>query len=107
MTGAMLAAAAEGTMVLVDGFISGAAALAAAALAPVVRERMVLSHLSAEPGHRVIAAKLELKPVLDMGLRLGEGSGAAALMPLIDSAAALLHEMGTLAEDGVLLENPA
>ena len=107
MTGAMLASAAEGALVLVDGFISGAAALTAAAMAPLVRERMVLSHLSAEPGHRAMAAKLELLPLLDLGFRLGEGTGAAMAMPLVEAGAALLSEMGTLAEELVHLKDPS
>lgn len=107
MCGAMLAAAAGGALVLIDGFISGAAALAAYAMAPEIRQRMVLSHLSAEPGHRAMAAKLELVPVLDLGFRLGEGTGAAMAMPLVEAGAALLSEMGTLAEELVSLQDPS
>ncbi len=107
MCGAMLAVAADGALVLIDGFISGAAALTAFAMAPGIRERMVLSHLSAEPGHRAMAAKLELKPVLDLGFRLGEGTGAAAVMPLVEAGAALLSEMGTLAEELIILQDPS
>ena len=107
MCGAMLAAAANGAMVLIDGFISGAAALTASAMAPDIRQRMVLSHLSAEPGHRAMAAKLELVPVLDLGFRLGEGTGAAMVMPLVEAGVALLTEMGTLAEELVHLEDPS
>ncbi len=107
MCGAMLAAAAGDALVLIDGFISGAGALCAFAMAPVVRERMVLSHLSAERGHRAMAAKLELKPLLDLGLRLGEGTGAAMAMPLIEAGAALLSGMGTLEEELVKLQDPS
>jgi len=107
MSGAMLGAAAGGAMVLIDGFISGAASLCAFAMAPEVRERMVLSHLSAEPGHRAMAAKLELKPLLDLGFRLGEGTGAAMAMPLVEAGAALLGEMGTLEEELIKLEDPS
>ncbi len=107
MCGAMLTGAADGALVLIDGFISGAAALTAYSMAPLVRERMVLSHLSAEPGHRAMAAKLELKPVLDLGFRLGEGTGAAAVMPLVAAGAALLSGMGTLEEELVKLQDPS
>ena len=107
MSGAMLAAVAKGTLVLIDGFISGAAALCAVAMAPTARERMVLSHLSAEPGHRAMAAKLELKPLLDLGFRLGEGTGAAMAIPLIQAGTALLKEMGTLEEELVKLQDPS
>lgn len=107
MCGAMLASAASGALVLIDGFISGAAALAACAMAPELRRRMVLSHLSAEPGHRVMAAKLELNPVLDLGFRLGEGTGAAMAMPLVEAGAALLSKMGTLADELVHLQDPS
>ncbi|MCK5735469.1 MAG: nicotinate-nucleotide--dimethylbenzimidazole phosphoribosyltransferase [Spirochaetaceae bacterium] len=107
MCGAMLASAADGAMVLIDGFISGAGALTAFAMAPVVRERMVLSHLSAERGHRAMAAKLELKPLLDLGFRLGEGTGAGMAMPLIEAGAALLSEMGTLEEELIKLKDPS
>ena len=107
MCGAMLAAAANGAMVLIDGFISGAAALTASAMAPDIRQRMILSHLSAEPGHRAMAAKLELVPVLDLGFRLGEGTGAAMVMPLVEAGVALLTEMGTLAEELVHLQDPS
>jgi len=107
MCGAMLGGGAAGAMLLIDGFISGTAALTACAMAPLVRERMVLSHMSAEPGHRAVAAKLGLLPVLDLGLRLGEGSGAAAVMPLIEAATTLLSEMSTLDEELIELQDPS
>ncbi|OQX29626.1 MAG: nicotinate-nucleotide--dimethylbenzimidazole phosphoribosyltransferase [Spirochaeta sp. LUC14_002_19_P3] len=106
MAGAMLGAAAEGALVLIDGFISAAAALAALGLAEKLKRRMVLSHLSAEPGHGVIAHALGMKPLLDLNMRLGEGTGTALSMTLIESAAAVLKEMGTLAEEGVELSGP-
>ncbi|MCG8454439.1 MAG: nicotinate-nucleotide--dimethylbenzimidazole phosphoribosyltransferase [Spirochaetales bacterium] len=106
MAGAMLAAASEGALVVVDGFISGSAALCAAAFAPMIRERMVLSHLSVEPGHKAMAAALELRPLVNLGFRLGEGTGSAAVMPLIEDAAALLTEMGTLEEELVAFAPP-
>jgi nicotinate-nucleotide--dimethylbenzimidazole phosphoribosyltransferase len=107
MCGAMLAGAAEGCLVLIDGFISGAAALTACAMAPAARERMVLSHMSAEPGHRAVAAKLEMVPLLDLGFRLGEGTGAAMAMPLVEAGAAILNEMGTLADELIHLQAPS
>lgn len=107
MCGAMLAAAADGALVLIDGFISGAAALAACVMAPEIRQRMVLSHLSAEPGNRAMSARLELIPVLDLGFRLGEGTGAAMAMPLVEAGAALLSQMGTLADELVNLGDPS
>lgn len=107
MCGAMLATAANGALVLIDGFISGAAALCASVMAPEIRQRMVISHQSAEPGHRAMAAKLELNPILDLGFRLGEGTGAAMAMPLVEAGAALLCEMGTLADELVHLQDPS
>ncbi len=95
MAGAMVGAASEGALVLIDGFISGTAALIAIQMAPALRDRVVLSHLSLEPGHGVIARRLGLIPLLDLGLRLGEGTGAALAMNLVESSAALLSEMGT------------
>ena len=107
MCGAMLGAASSDNLVIIDGFISGAAALAAAVLVPESKERMLLSHLSAEPGHRIMASEMELKPVLDLGFRLGEGTGAAAVMPLAAAGADLLSKMGTLQEELIKLEDPS
>ncbi len=78
---------------LIDGFISSAGALIAATLSPAARDCMILAHGSAEPGHRIMAATLGKKPLLDLGMRLGEGTGAALAMHLADAAVALLREM--------------
>ncbi len=99
MAGAMIGAASESALILIDGFISSTAALIAIQLAPNLHSRVVLSHLSSEPGHCVIARSLELVPLLDLKLRLGEGTGAALAMNLVESSAALLSEMGTLEDE--------
>jgi nicotinate-nucleotide--dimethylbenzimidazole phosphoribosyltransferase len=94
------AAKAKATIVL-DGFISGAAALVAERLAPGTRSHMIAGHLSAEPGHRAVLEKLGVEPVLDWTLRLGEGTGALMAMPMLDAAAAILTQMARLDELGV------
>jgi nicotinate-nucleotide--dimethylbenzimidazole phosphoribosyltransferase len=101
LSGVALGAAAEHMVVLVDGFISSVAALVAARLAPGAVETMIAAHLSPEPGHRVVLDALGLEPVLDLGLRLGEGSGAALCLPVLDAALAVLAEMATFADAGV------
>ena len=101
LAGVMLGVAARRRVVVLDGFISTSAALIAQALAPVATEYFVASHLSAERGHQVSLAQLGLRPLLDLGLRLGEGSGAALAMPLIEASAACLREMATFEEAGV------
>ena len=101
MAGAMLAAASRGWAVIVDGYIAGAAALLAIALDPRVKDFLVWSHRSAEPGAKRLLAKLEIEPVLDFNLRLGEGSGAALAMPILRSACAVMREMATFSGAGV------
>lgn len=101
LTGAFITCAQEGLPVLVDGFIAGCAALVATRYAPGVRDWMIFGHCSAEPGHRRILEALDAKPLLDLGLRLGEGSGAAAAVPLVRLACSLHNEMATFAEAGV------
>jgi len=101
LVGVILGAAAHGTPVLVDGFISGAAALVAAALQPLVKEFLIASHCSAEPGHRAVLRELSLSPLLDLELRLGEGTGAALAMPLVEAALAIYREMATFKDAGV------
>jgi nicotinate-nucleotide--dimethylbenzimidazole phosphoribosyltransferase len=101
IAGAMLAGAAQGVPVLVDGFIATAGAMLAAALQPELRPYLIAAHRSAEPGHDVALAWLELKPLLDLRLRLGEGSGAALAMPLVEAAARILNEMATFDQAGV------
>jgi nicotinate-nucleotide--dimethylbenzimidazole phosphoribosyltransferase len=101
LAGVCLGAAAEGCVVLLDGFVTGAAALVAARLAPGAADRMVASHLSPEPGHALVLAELGLRPLLDLGLRLGEGSGALLALPLVDASLALLADMATFGAAGV------
>ncbi|GAB4271555.1 MAG: nicotinate-nucleotide--dimethylbenzimidazole phosphoribosyltransferase [Deferrisomatales bacterium] len=101
LAGVVLGAAAAGIPVLVDGFISTAGALVACALAPHARPYVIAAHRSQEPGHRIMLEHLGLDPLLDLDLRLGEGTGAALAMPLVDGAAAVLREVATFAEAGV------
>jgi nicotinate-nucleotide--dimethylbenzimidazole phosphoribosyltransferase len=101
LAGVALEAAARDAVVVLDGFISSTAGLLAALLAPDVTGRMVASHLSPEPGHAVVLDALRLRPVLDLGLRLGEGSGAALVLPLLAAARDVLVEMATFADAGV------
>jgi nicotinate-nucleotide--dimethylbenzimidazole phosphoribosyltransferase len=106
IAGAMLAAAAHQVPVVVDGFIATAGALIASALAPQASAYMIAGHRSAEPGHDAALACLGLRPLLDLGMRLGEGTGAVLAMNLVDAAARILGEMATFAEAGVS-EKPA
>lgn len=101
MAGVMLAGAAADVPVVVDGFIAGAAALVATGLAPALPGRLLASHRGAEPGHAVQLEALGLEPLLDLGLRLGEGTGALLAMPLIEAAARTLSEMATFGEANV------
>jgi nicotinate-nucleotide--dimethylbenzimidazole phosphoribosyltransferase len=101
LAGAALGGAAAGCVVLLDGFVTGAAALVAARLAPDIGGHMVASHRSPEPGHALVLADLRLRPLLDLGLRLGEGSGAALALPLLSSSLAILADMATFASAGV------
>lgn len=98
MAGLMLGAAERRIPVVVDGFIAGAAAAIAIGLHPEVRSMLVGSHASFEPGHRMIMQHIGIPTYLDLGLRLGEGTGAALLFPIIDAAVRILTEMHTLAE---------
>jgi len=101
LAGVFLGAAAGKRPVVVDGFISGAAALIAHAIAPEAGQRFISSHQSVEPGHRLALSHMGLEPLLDMGMRLGEGSGAALSMHIIEAAAKCLSDMATFAEAGV------
>jgi nicotinate-nucleotide--dimethylbenzimidazole phosphoribosyltransferase len=101
IAGVCLAAAARRMPVLVDGFISTAGAALAWRLAPSSVDYMVAAHLSVERGHRALLDAMGLKPLLDLGLRLGEGTGAALAMPLCVSACRILDEMATFSEAGV------
>jgi nicotinate-nucleotide--dimethylbenzimidazole phosphoribosyltransferase len=101
LVGLALGAAAGGALVLLDGFVASAAALVATRLAPAARDRMIAAHRSPEPGHGAILEALSLRPILDLGLRLGEGTGAALALPVINGALALMAEMATFEEAGV------
>lgn len=101
LTGSYIACAQIGLPVLVDGFISSVAALVATRLCAGAKEWMLFSHASAEPGHRALLEALDARPLLDLGMRLGEGSGAAVAVPLLRMACALHNEMATFAEAGV------
>jgi nicotinate-nucleotide--dimethylbenzimidazole phosphoribosyltransferase len=101
LVGVILGAASHRLPIVLDGFISGAAALAAAKISRRVRDYLVAGHRSAEAGHGVILKHLGLAPLLDLGLRLGEGTGAVLAMHLIDDAVALLNEMATFADAGI------
>jgi len=101
IAGFYLEAARQGIPVMLDGYISTAAALAAAAIEPGVVDWMLASHESAEAGHRFALEKLKLRPLLDLGLRLGEGTGAALALPIVRAALALHSGMATFGEAGV------
>ncbi|HZU07076.1 MAG TPA: nicotinate-nucleotide--dimethylbenzimidazole phosphoribosyltransferase [Chloroflexota bacterium] len=101
LVGVTLAAAARRVAVLVDGLAATAAALLAVRLCPAVREYLIAGHASAEPGQRAALAALDLLPLLDLGLRLGEGSGAMLALQLLRAAVQLHAEMATFAEAGV------
>ncbi len=101
LAGAFIAAAQAGVPVLVDGFISSVAALTAVQHSPGIRSWLLFAHRSAEPGHRQVLDALEAWPLLDLGMRLGEGSGAAAAVPLLRLACTLHNEMATFAEASV------
>ena len=101
LTGVALQAAAARCVVVLDGFITGAAALVALRLAPALEGYLVASHRSAEPGHRVVLDALGLEPLLELDMRLGEGSGAALALPLVSAARDILVEMATFSGAGV------
>lgn len=101
MTGAYLKAAELRLLIPVDGFIAGAALLVAVKLYPQVLDYCVFSHVSSERGHHALLQYLKAKPLLNLDLRLGEGSGIALAYPLMQSAVAFLNEMATFAEAGV------
>ncbi|MBM4425134.1 MAG: nicotinate-nucleotide--dimethylbenzimidazole phosphoribosyltransferase [Chloroflexi bacterium] len=101
LAGVIIGAAGKRAPVVIDGFISGAAALIAVGLAPEVKPYLIAAHQSVEIGHRVMLEHLGLRPLLDFDLRLGEGTGAALAFHLVEAAARLLDEMATFAEAGV------
>ncbi|NYT26516.1 MAG: nicotinate-nucleotide--dimethylbenzimidazole phosphoribosyltransferase [Candidatus Thiodubiliella endoseptemdiera] len=102
LAGAYIACAQRGISILVDGFISTTAALAAVRINPQVKEWMEFSHQSAEKGHRLVLKELGVKPILDMGMRLGEGSGASVAIGIMKSACCLHNNMATFSEAMVL-----
>ena len=101
LVGVILRTAEQRKPVIIDGFISGAAALAAATMEPEVKGYLIASHRSQELGHGAVLERLGLRPLLDLDLRLGEGTGAALALPIVRAAVALLNEMATFDEAGV------
>lgn len=101
ITGLLLGCAANRIPVVVDGFISTAGALIAAELHPHLRDYLFAAHQSVEVGHRFMLERIGVEPILDLGLRLGEGTGAALSMPLIEAGAKILAEMATFEQAGV------
>jgi nicotinate-nucleotide--dimethylbenzimidazole phosphoribosyltransferase len=98
IAGIILAGAAARVPVVVDGIISTAGAAVADRLCPAVRPFMIAGHRGTEPGHGVLLSHLGLAPLIDLDLRLGEGTGAALALPLLDAAVATLNEMATFNE---------
>ena len=101
LTGVVLGGALARRIVVLDGFVSTTAGLIAHSLCPHVSGYTVASHLSVEPGHRIALSHMGLRPLLDLGMRLGEGTGAVLAMGLVEAAAACLTEMATFDEAGV------
>jgi nicotinate-nucleotide--dimethylbenzimidazole phosphoribosyltransferase len=101
LAGVVLGAAEHRMVVLLDGFTTGAAALLARRIEPRAGGMLVAAHRSPEPGHALVLEELELEPLLDLGLRLGEGSGAALALPIVHAALAILDEMATFESAGV------
>jgi nicotinate-nucleotide--dimethylbenzimidazole phosphoribosyltransferase len=101
IAGLMLGAAAHRVPVVIDGFIATAAALIAVGLKPEAKGYLLAAHRSAEPGHRIALDHLGLRPVLELEMRLGEGTGAALGMGLVEAALRILTEMATFEEAGV------
>jgi nicotinate-nucleotide--dimethylbenzimidazole phosphoribosyltransferase len=101
LVGVILGGAAHRMPVVLDGFIAGSAALVAEKLCPQVRDYLIAGHISVERGHRALLEALQLQPLLNLDLRLGEGTGAALAMGIIDGALAAHRQMATFAEAGV------
>jgi len=101
LAGVILAGAAHRVPVVIDGFISGAAALVATQLEPKARDFLIAGHLSVEPGHRAMLERMGLKALLDLDMRLGEGTGAALAMGIVEAAVKVLNEMATFDQAGV------
>jgi nicotinate-nucleotide--dimethylbenzimidazole phosphoribosyltransferase len=101
LVGAILAAAAHRKPVVVDGFISTAAAMLAVKLAPLTRSYLIAAHSSMERGHRLMLDWLQLRPLLDLQMRLGEGTGAALALSLLEASCKILCEMATFGQAGI------
>jgi len=101
IAGVVLAAAAHKIPILLDGFISSAGALVAYKLQPNIKDYFIASHLSVECGHQIILETFNKRPLLNLDLRLGEGTGAALAMPLVEASIKILNEMATFANAGV------
>ena len=101
LAGVMLGAAARRIPIVIDGFISGAAALIATGMAPQLKNFLIAAHVSAEAGHPVMLEYMGLKPLLNLDMRLGEGTGAALGIFIVEAAVRTLNEMATFAEAGV------
>lgn len=101
LAGVILAAASKRIPIVIDGFISGAASLIAAGLSPQVKDYFVASHCSVEPGHHLMLEYLGLSPLMDLNMRLGEGTGAALGIFMAEAAVKILNEMATFTEAGV------
>ena len=106
LAGVVLGGALTRRVVVLDGFISGAAGLVAYSLCPNIRDYVVAGHLSAETGHRIALSHMGLRPLLDLDMRLGEGTGAVLAMGLVEAAAVCLSEMATFDEAGVSDREP-
>ncbi|WP_046499905.1 nicotinate-nucleotide--dimethylbenzimidazole phosphoribosyltransferase [Syntrophomonas zehnderi] len=105
LTGVIVGSAARSIPVVLDGFVSSIAAWLACRMNPQCRSYLLASHLSEEPGHRIVLEELKLEPLLDFGLRIGEGTGAVLVFPLIESAVKIINEMATMDEVGIKLLN--
>lgn len=101
LAGVMLGAAANRVPVVIDGFISGAAALIATGLCPRLADFLIAAHNSVEIGHRILLGRMGLEPLIDLNLRLGEGTGAALVISMVEAALKVLAEMATFSEAGV------
>jgi nicotinate-nucleotide--dimethylbenzimidazole phosphoribosyltransferase len=101
LAGVALGAASGRSVVLLDGFISGVAALVATRLTPALDAYLVAAHRSPEPGHALVLEALGLEPLLELGLRLGEATGALLAVPIVRAAGAALAEMATFEEAGI------
>lgn len=105
IVGAMLEAPAHKITVLVDGYIVTSAALLACRIRPTVRDNLIFAHQSAEPGHVIALQQLDAKPLLNLGMRLGEGSATALAIPILRASVAILNEMASFADAGVSTGN--